>query len=86
MSRLAAAAYEWLLEHAPSRSVSTDELWAGLQVSRPELTAVGERRKTPRNTLMRDMRLDKAGRFRVADRQVTLLHAAEPNVPHRARR
>ncbi len=73
MSRFADAAYEWLLKYAPGRPVTTDELSAGLVAARPDLATASENRKTPRNTLMRDIRLDKAGRFRVAERRVALV-------------
>jgi hypothetical protein len=65
MSRLADAAYEWLRSNAPHRQVPSRELWEGLKSTHPELTASSEHRKTPYNTLMRDMRLDATGRFTV---------------------
>lgn len=72
MSRLSDAAYDWLARYAPADAVSSDELWAGLRREFPELTAVSERRKTPRTTLMRDLRIDKKRRFEVGNRRVAL--------------
>lgn len=72
---MADAAFNWLNEHGGSGGVSTDELWRGMRAAYPELTAVSERRKTPRNTLMRDLRMDRKERFIVAEKRVRL---AEP--------
>ena len=71
-SRMADAAYTWMKKHAQKDGVSTDELWKGMQQSYPELTAVSERRKTPRTTLMRDLRKDRDQRFVVQSRRVRL--------------
>ena len=65
MSRFADAAYEWLMKNAPLEGTTTKLLWEGLHVTVPELTAVSERRKTPYNTLIRDMRLDRFDRFHI---------------------
>ena len=69
-SRFAAAAEEWLKQHARNRTVSTDELWSGLEKSNPELTTPEATRKTPRTTCMRDLRKDAA--FEIGDRKVKL--------------
>jgi len=65
MSRLSDAAFEWLQRNAPS-GTTTGALWNGLQCDYPELTEPSEARKTPRNSLMRDMRYDATERFEVA--------------------
>lgn len=72
MSRLAEAAYEWLKENAPERRVSSRELWEGLRLARPQLTASSETRKTPYNTLMRDLRFDGQKRFIIGGGYVAL--------------
>ena len=77
MSRLSDAAYDWLKRHAPAGAISSDELWSGLARDHPELTAVSQVRKTPRTTLMRDLRVDKMRRFVVGGRRVSLA-AVEP--------
>ena len=71
-SRMADAAYTWMKNHAQKDGVSTDDLWKGMQQSYPELTAVSEHRKTPRTTLMRDLRKDGGQRFVVQNRRVRL--------------
>lgn len=71
-SKFAEAAFSWLKKHAPSKAVSTDELWAGLQKNHPDLTTPSEGRKTPRGTCMRDLRVDHAKRFVVEGRTVRL--------------
>jgi hypothetical protein len=63
MSKLSDAAYEWLKKTSAGRPVSTKQLWEGLREEYPELTVVTESRKTPRTTLMRDIRLDRRKRF-----------------------
>jgi hypothetical protein len=69
-SRFAAAAEDWLQQHAKGRAVSSDELWTGLSNAHPELTSATPERKTPRTTCMRDLRKDPA--FVVGDRKVKL--------------
>lgn len=71
-SRFADAVYEWLKSHAPNKAVPTNELWQALEKTHPELTTATEKRKTPRTTCMRDLRVDKAKRFIVANRMVRL--------------
>ena len=73
MSKLADAAFAWLQLYAPREGVSTKTLWDEMQKTCPELTAVSEVRKTPRNTLIRDMRLDPWERFEVNQGHVKLL-------------
>lgn len=69
-SKFAEAAEAWLKKHGHGRTVSSDDLWNGLCKENPELTAVSEKRKTPRTTCMRDLRKDPA--FSVGDRKVSL--------------
>jgi hypothetical protein len=57
--------------------VSSDELWSGLKEQFPELTSMTPTRKTPRNTMMRDIRLDKKGRFRMQDRRIGLAEGSD---------
>lgn len=71
-SKMADAAYEWLKKHGGRDGVSTDDLWSGMQETYPELTAISETRKTPRTTLMRDLRKDRNNRFVVGNRRVKL--------------
>jgi hypothetical protein len=71
-SKLADAAYEWLKKYAGSDGVSSDDLWLGMQSRYPELTEVSDKRKTPRTTLMRDLRKDRLERFVVGNRRVKL--------------
>ena len=70
-SKFAEAAETWMRRHASGRSVSTEELWQGLSKEHAELTTPNERRKTPRTTCMRDLRLDP--RFKIGDRKVSLV-------------
>jgi hypothetical protein len=63
---MADAAFEWLSKNSPKSVVTRRALWEGLRREYPELTASTPTRKTPRATLMRDIRLDKKQRF-VAD-------------------
>lgn len=72
MSRYADAAYEWLKKNSPDKPVSTDALWHGMRETYPDLTAVLSTRKTPRTTLMRDIRVDKQKRFIISLRTVRL--------------
>lgn len=72
-SRFAAAAEEWLRKHARNKAVTTDELWAGLSSTHPDLTSVTPERKTPRTTCMRDLRKDAA--FIIGNRKVQLADA-----------
>lgn len=72
MSKYADAAFAWIKKNAPGGEVSTEELWTGLQSAHPELTEVREDRKTPRTTLMRDLRKDRLARFIVGGRRVKL--------------
>lgn len=71
-SKMANAAYEWLKKHGGKEGVSTEELWRGMQEAYPDVTAISERRKTPRTTLMRDLRKDGDQRFVVGNRRVKL--------------
>jgi hypothetical protein len=59
-SKFALAAESWLRDHAPRQRVPTAEFWRGLSEIHPELTTPSEKRKTPRNTCMRDLRADGA--------------------------
>jgi hypothetical protein len=70
MPKFADAAHSWMLGRG-LREVSSNELWAGLEVAVPALTAKSESRKTPRATCMRDLRKDK--RFRVARGRIALV-------------
>ena len=72
MSRLSDAAFEYMRRHHDGQEITTDELWRGMKSAFPELTAVTGQRKTPRNTLMRDIRLDRLHRFEVENRRVRL--------------
>jgi hypothetical protein len=74
VSRFADAAYEWLLAHAPPEGTTTKEMWEGLELTVPELTTPSDKRKTPYNTLIRDMRLDRFGRFEIDHGRVKLRH------------
>jgi hypothetical protein len=58
------------MKRSKTREISSEDLWGALQKSNPELTAVSESRKTPRTTMMRDLRKD--GRFVVGNRRVSL--------------
>jgi len=70
-SPYAAAAEGWMREHAtPGEPIPTKRLWSGLCSINPDITAPNERRKTPRNTCMRDLRKDDA--FVVGSGKVTL--------------
>jgi len=69
-SRFATVAEEWLRAHAPDRTITTAEFWAGLESANPELTTPSERRKTPKATCMRDIRND--GAFEVGGGRVGL--------------
>jgi transcriptional regulator of acetoin/glycerol metabolism len=69
MSKFSDATYAWM-KRSKTRDISSDDLWAALQKSNPELTAVSEKRKTPRTTMMRDLRKDQ--RFVVGNRRVSL--------------
>jgi hypothetical protein len=71
-SRMADAAFDWMKKHGQKDGISTDDLWKGMQKAYPELTAVSEHRKTPRTTLMRDLRKDRNQRFIVQNRRVRL--------------
>jgi hypothetical protein len=75
MSRFADAAFSWLQEHALERKVTTRELWDGLCLADPELTAASEKRKTPYSTFLRDIRLDSKHRFIVGGGFVELSRA-----------
>lgn len=69
MSRFADAVFHWMQKQSLNH-VSSNDLWSGLQKEHPELTEISEQRKTPRTTMMRDLRKDK--RFTVRDRKVSL--------------
>ncbi len=73
MSKLADAAFEWLKRNGHPNGVSTKDLWNGMRLAYPELTASSEIRKTPRNTLIRDLRLDPWERFSVNNGHVAVL-------------
>lgn len=77
MSRFADAAYEWLKLHAPVEKVPSRRLWDGLCEMVPHLTTPSETRKTPYNTLMRDIRLDAERRFIVGGGFVQLSRSLE---------
>ena len=70
MSRFGDAAYSWMTKHKLT-SVSSNELWRGLEQMYPELTAKTPNRKTPRTTFGRDLLKDR--RFQVSDRNVSLI-------------
>jgi len=70
MTRFSRATYEWMRRH-DKQEVSSNELWAGLTESNPELTIATAARKTPRTTCMRDLRKDP--RFDVGDRRIRLI-------------
>jgi len=72
MSRLSDAAYEWMRANSPTASVSSEELWRGVSARYPQLTEITPTRKTPRTTLMRDLRKDVKRRFVVGGRKVGL--------------
>lgn len=74
-SRFANAAFIWLMANSPSKAVSSEDLWKGLQKSDPTLTAVSDKRKTPRTTCMRDLRHDSQQRFIVNNRTIALAQA-----------
>lgn len=63
MSRYSDAVFE-LLRDKHVREVSSKDLWHLLSAARPDLTAATANRKTPRATVMRDLRKD--ARFTVA--------------------
>lgn len=69
MSRFADAVYVWMLS-ASRREATSNELWAALSETNPELTAVRNNRRTPRTTMMRDLREDD--RFIVGNRKIAL--------------
>jgi hypothetical protein len=69
MSKFGDATYSWMT-HSGTQEVSSNDLWAALEHSHPELTTVSEKRKTPRTTMMRDLRADR--RFVVSNRRITL--------------
>lgn len=73
MSKLADAAFEWMKLNAAPEGVSSKDLWEGLRAAYPDLTQVSPTRKTPRNTLIRDLRLDAWGRFKVEKGMIKLL-------------
>jgi len=66
MSRLSDAAFDWLQRNAPS-GTTTGTLWEGLRRDYPELAEPSEARKTPRHTLMRDLRYDATQRFEIGN-------------------
>ncbi len=70
MTKFSKAAFEWMQRHKKVE-VASDELWAGLCATYPELTTVTEHRKTPRTTCMRDLRKD--ARFIIRERRIRLL-------------
>ena len=72
MSKLSDAAYELLQKHSGKDGISSDELWIEMKERYPDLCAIRPDRKTPRTTLMRDLRKDKKERFVVANRRVKL--------------
>ena len=72
MSHFADLAHKWLCEHAPDKKLSSKEFWAGMCATDPEMTTPTEKRKTPYNTLIRDMRQDSKRRFLVVGGFVSL--------------
>jgi len=73
MSRFSDAAFKWMSKQRVTE-ISSNELWAGLQREFPELTTVSSNRKTPRTTMMRDLRKDT--RFTVQNREITIVAGA----------
>ena len=69
-SRFAEPAETWLRKHANGKAVSTKEFWDGLSQARPDLTSPSERRKTPKATCMRDLRIDPA--FELGEGRIAL--------------
>jgi hypothetical protein len=45
--------------HEKKSRATSAEIWTGLGLVRPDLTAVSSGRKTPRTTMMRDLRKDQ---------------------------
>jgi len=72
LSRFSDAAFEWLTKKSPHSAVTSAVLWSGLCGDYPNLTTPSENRKTPRNTAMRDIRLDRKHRFVVSGKRVSL--------------
>ncbi len=70
MTKFGRAVHDWMTAEK-KRTATSNEIWATLERLDPELTAKTETRKTPRTTMMRDLRKD--GRFEVADGRVSLL-------------
>ncbi len=57
MTRFGEAVYAWM-KREKKRSATSDEVWAALAEIDPALTTKSETRKTPRTTMMRDLRKD----------------------------
>ena len=69
MSRFANAVHT-LLKEIDRHEITSKELWLALSAKYPDLTQVRSDRKTPRTTMMRDLRKD--ARFLVANRLIRL--------------
>jgi hypothetical protein len=74
MSRFSDAAFTWMRSQRRSVATSAD-LWQGLEVDRPDLATKTETRKTPRATLMRDLRKDP--RFVVGGGKIALRESVQ---------
>lgn len=70
MSKFGDAAFSWMRANRLS-TVTSSELWAGLEATLPELTSKSATRKTPRSTCMRDLRKDS--RFKVGKGVISLV-------------
>lgn len=68
-SRFADAAYA-VMQQREKREMTSQELWEALDQVDPTLTEKTSRRKTPRTTMMRDLRKD--ARFLVGGGRITL--------------
>jgi len=73
VSRFGDAAFTWMRSHKRS-SVTSNELWKGLETEWPEITTKTATRKTPRTTCMRDLRKDP--RFRVGKGKIAIADEA----------
>jgi hypothetical protein len=69
MSKFGDAVFVWMTR-ANKRAATSKEIWDELGRSRPELVVVSGTRKTPRTTMMRDLRKDS--RFVVGGGTVAL--------------
>ncbi len=60
----------YLRQHAPNKTITTNDFWRGLSAEHPELCSITPNRKTPRQSCLRDLRSDPA--FQVGDRKIAL--------------